>query len=104
MAVSEKDVARVAELANLELTGDESSRMSHDLNSILDYVAQLNELDTSQVEPTTQAGVREAVGFDLPGAALRADEVAPSLNRDRVLDCAPDTDGVYFRVPKVIER
>ena len=102
MAVSEKDIARVAELANLELSRDESSRMSHDLNSILDYVAQLNELDTSQVAPTIQVGVTEATGID--SSVLRADEEAPSLSRDPVLACAPDTDGVYFRVPKVIER
>ena len=54
MTVSERDVERVAELANLELTADEKSRMLHDLNSILDYVAQLNQLDTASVPPMAQ--------------------------------------------------
>jgi aspartyl-tRNA(Asn)/glutamyl-tRNA(Gln) amidotransferase subunit C len=104
MAVSEKDVARVAELASLESAGNESSRMLHDLNSILDYVAQLNELDTSQITPMAQVGEQVIGRRDPAATALRADEEVPSLSRDRVLSCAPDTDGIYFRVPKVIER
>ena len=106
MTVSEKDVARVAELANLELTGDEKSRMLHDLNSILEYVAQLNELDTTQIEPMSQPGEqwKEYEPSDSPVRDLRPDTVAPSLDRAEVLSCAPDTDGVFFKVPKVIER
>jgi aspartyl-tRNA(Asn)/glutamyl-tRNA(Gln) amidotransferase subunit C len=97
MSVSEQDVAHVAELASLELTSAEKSSMLRDLNAVLDYFTQLNELDTSSVPPMTQAA--EAAG--LP---LRADQVAPSLHRERVMTAAPDTDGVFFRVPKVIER
>jgi aspartyl-tRNA(Asn)/glutamyl-tRNA(Gln) amidotransferase subunit C len=106
MTVSEKDVARVAELANLELTRDESSRMLHDLNSILDYVVQLNELDTTSVEPMAQVGERlqEWKRSDQPGCELRADDLRPSLDRSQILACAPETDGVFFKVPKVIER
>ena len=51
MSVSEQDVERVAELANLELTSDEKAGMLRDLNSVLDYFAQLNELDTGSVPP-----------------------------------------------------
>ena len=102
MSVSEQDVERVAELANLDLTSDEKAGMLRDLNSVLDYFAQLNELDTGSVPPMLQvAGVAEGKEPDL---LLRADEVAPSLNRERVLACAPDTDQVFFKVPKVIER
>ena len=102
MSVSEQDVERVAELANLELTSDEKVGMLRDLNSVLDYFAQLNELDTGSVPPMLQVpGVAEGKEPDLH---LRADEVAPSLNRERVLACAPDTDQVFFKVPKVIER
>ena len=106
MAVSEQDVTRVAELASLELTGDENSQMLHDLNSILDYVAQLNELDTSQVMPMAQVAEQMTQWGDTgpPETPLRADDEVPSLSRDRVLACAPDSDGVYFKVPKVIER
>ncbi len=106
MTVSEKDVARVAELANLELTDNEKSRMLHDLNSILDYVAQLNELDTTRVEPMTQAGVhwKDSQRADAPPRELRPDVVLPSLSRQEVLRCAPETDGIFFKVPKVIDR
>ncbi len=101
MSVSEQDVARVAELANLELTNDEKAGMVRDLNSVLGYFSQLNELDTTDVPPMLQV-----VEPGQPGAAatLRRDEVVPSLNREKVLACAPDTDGVFFKVPKVIER
>ena len=101
MSVSEQDVERVAELANLELTSDEKAGMLRDLNSLLDYFAQLNELDTSSVPPMLQVG---GVAEGEPDLHLRADEVAPSLSRERVLVCAPDTDHVFFKVPKVIER
>src|SRR5271155_4547217 len=105
MTVSQQDVERVAELANVALTSSEKAGMLRDLNSVLDYFAQLNELDTSDVPPMTQVAAQLSEGGPDPAAiSLRADEVAPSLNRERVLDCAPDTDGIFFKVPKVIER
>ena len=99
MAVSGQDVARVAELANLDLTSGEKAAMLRDLNSVLDYFAQLNELDTTSVPPITEGGAPESADLH-----LRPDEIAASLNRQEVLSCAPDTDGVFFKVPKVIER
>jgi aspartyl-tRNA(Asn)/glutamyl-tRNA(Gln) amidotransferase subunit C len=106
MSVSEKDVDRVAELANLELTSVEKAGMLRDLNSVLGYFAQLNELDTSSVQPMAQVSdlLNEGRGAETGTLHLRADEVAPSLNREQVMACAPDTDGVFFKVPKVIER
>jgi aspartyl-tRNA(Asn)/glutamyl-tRNA(Gln) amidotransferase subunit C len=106
MSVSEKDVERVAELANLELTSGEKAGMLRDLNSVLGYFAQLNELDTSSVVPMEQVSYLPRVDREAQTEAvhLRPDEVAPSLNREKVLACAPDTDGVFFKVPKVIER
>jgi aspartyl-tRNA(Asn)/glutamyl-tRNA(Gln) amidotransferase subunit C len=97
MSVSEKDVQHVAELASLELSSEEKSSMLRDLNAVLGYFEQLNELDTAAVPPMTQAA-------HTSGSNLRADQVAPSLARERVMTSAPDTDGVFFRVPKVIER
>ena len=58
MKVTEKDVAYVADLANLELTDQERQRMLKDLNSILDYIDRLNELDTSDVPPMAQLSAR----------------------------------------------
>ena len=106
MKVTEKDVAYVADLANLELTPEESRRMVADLNSILGYIAQLNKLDTSNVEPMAEvlsafAFVREGEKFSY---AQRDDEVRPGLSREVALANSPDTDGSCFRVPKVIER
>jgi aspartyl-tRNA(Asn)/glutamyl-tRNA(Gln) amidotransferase subunit C len=102
--VAADDVRRVAELANLELTGAEVTRMQHDLNAILDYVAQLNELDTSAAEPMAQVSDVLDTGSQDATAALREDHVVPCLDRQRVMAAAPETDGVFFKVPKVIER
>ena len=103
-AVTGDDVRRVAELANVELTEVESVRMQRDLNAILDYVAQLNELDTSAVAPMAQVSEVLGTGSQDTTAALREDRVVPSLDRQRVMAAAPETDGVFFKVPKVIER
>ncbi len=94
------DVERVAELAHLELTPEERGRMVRDLNAILDYVAELNELDTSNVVPLAQMSELESGAV----AALRADQVQPSFERSAVMSQAPETDQVFFKVPKVIER
>jgi aspartyl-tRNA(Asn)/glutamyl-tRNA(Gln) amidotransferase subunit C len=107
--VTVEQVERVAELAHLELAPEESAHMLVDLNAILDSVAELNELDTTGVEPL--ASVAEL--FDTPagnlmdpasGGGLRRDAIAPSLDRATVLAQSPETDGVFFKVPKVIER
>jgi len=103
--VTVEDVERVAELAHLELTPDETPRMLHDLNAILDYVAELNELDTSGVAPLAQVSeLPSELGNAAGAGALRADLPLPSLDRATVLAQAPETDGVFFKVPKVIER
>jgi aspartyl-tRNA(Asn)/glutamyl-tRNA(Gln) amidotransferase subunit C len=94
-------VERVAELAHLELAPEETGRMLHDLNAILDYVAELNQLDTAGVEPLAQVNELQS------GAAateLRGDALIPSLDRSIVMAEAPQTDGAFFKVPKVIER
>ncbi len=103
-AVSVEEVRRVAELANLELTAEEEPRMQHDLNAILDYIAQLSEVDTTGVEPMAQVGAMLGASTDFAGGALRADVVKPSVDRRAVMAAAPESDGRFFKVPKVIER
>jgi aspartyl-tRNA(Asn)/glutamyl-tRNA(Gln) amidotransferase subunit C len=99
--VTVEEVERVAELAHLQLTSDESGRMLNDLNAILDYVAELNELDTKGVAPLAQIS---ELG-DLAGSSsTRADQLQTSLDRAVVMLQAPETDKVFFKVPKVIER
>lgn len=103
-SVSVEEVRRVAELANLELTPEEEPRMQRDLNAILSHIAQLNELDTEGVPPMAQ--VAEVLGAQLGvgGATLREDVIRPSVDRKAVMAAAPETDGRFFKVPKVIER
>jgi len=99
--VTVEEVERVAELAHLELRPEETPAMLRDLNAILDYVAQLNELDTKGVTPLAQVSeLQHGAGVSV----LRADLPAPSLERAAVMQQAPETDGVFFKVPKVIER
>lgn len=112
MKVTDKDVAYVADLANLELTADERGRMLRDLNSILDYIDRLNELDTSNVPPMAQVSDRYGVDESKQGSerfayASREDVVEglrKSLPHEVALENAPDADENFFRVPKVIER
>ncbi len=102
--VTVDDVRRVAELANLELTAEEEPRMRRDLNAILGHIAQLNELETKDVPAMAQVGEMLGGNVDSAGAPLRADVVQPSLDRTAVMACAPESDGRFFKVPKVIER
>lgn len=100
--VSVEEVRHVATLANLELTEEEQTRMQRDLNSILGYVAELSELNTADVPPLAQ--VAELLTETPTSAWLREDIRRESLNRDIVMKEAPETDGRFFKVPKVIER
>jgi aspartyl-tRNA(Asn)/glutamyl-tRNA(Gln) amidotransferase subunit C len=102
--VSTEEVLRVAELANLELTADEVPRMQRDLNAILGHIAQLNGLDTTGVPAMAQVGEMLGAEVETTGASLRVDAVRPSLDRRAVMAAAPETDGRFFKVPKVIER
>ena len=94
MKVTAKDVGYVSELANLEFNEEERQRMVRDLNSILDYVDLLNELDTSSVRAMAQ--VSDRYGVDQP--EQRSDRFAYAIRND------PESDGTFFKVPKVIDR
>jgi aspartyl-tRNA(Asn)/glutamyl-tRNA(Gln) amidotransferase subunit C len=98
------EVRHVAALANLHLTVDEEPRMQRDLNAILGHIAALSQLNTDGVEPMAQVGQLLQLAPALAGSSLRPDEVRPSVNRTAVMAEAPDTDGRFFKVPKVIER
>ncbi len=112
MKVTEQDVAYVADLANLELTEEERTGMLRDLNSILQYVDRLNELDTSDVPPMAQVSDHYGVDESKQGSerfayANREDileGLRKSLPHEAALQNAPDADEDFFRVPKVIER
>ncbi len=112
MKVTEKDVAYVADLANLALTAEERAGMLRDLNSILDYMGRLNELDTSNVLPMAQVSDRYGVDAPEMGSARFAyasrtdilEGLRKSLPHEEALANAPDADEHFFKVPKVMER
>ena len=95
MALSSEQVRAVALLARLHLTDDELARMTEQLNKIVEYVEQLHEVDTEEVEP---------LAHPLPiSNVFRDDRLRPSLPRDVALRNAPDTDGEFFLVPPVLD-
>jgi aspartyl-tRNA(Asn)/glutamyl-tRNA(Gln) amidotransferase subunit C len=95
MSLSRDDVAKVALLARLRLTGEELDRFTGQLNSIVDFVAQLGELDTRDVEPL-------AHGVEVRNV-FRDDFVGPSLPREQALANAPRRDAECFLVPAVLD-
>ncbi len=98
MPITEADVDKIAHLAHLEITPDERQRLTPQIASIVAYVEQLRELDTSQVEPSLG-------GFTPEGArthATREDIPHQSLGQQLALDQAPDPAEGHFRVPKVL--
>jgi aspartyl-tRNA(Asn)/glutamyl-tRNA(Gln) amidotransferase subunit C len=99
MPFTEKDVRYVADLAHLELTDEEVKKYLPQLESILEHVDKLNELDTTAIEPMAQV--------TYPGsenAALRADMERKCFTQDEALANAPDAGAGCFKVPSVIER
>jgi aspartyl-tRNA(Asn)/glutamyl-tRNA(Gln) amidotransferase subunit C len=107
--VSDEQVRQVAALANLELTPEELPAMGRDLNAILGYIAQLNELDVANVAPMAQVseivlGIVPDAGGGEAETPLREDTPVPCLERAPVMQAAPETDGAFFKVPQVIGR
>jgi len=95
MKISKPEVEHVALLARLKFSEAEKDRFTTQLNSILEYMDKLKELDTSSIEPTFHAVARRNV--------FREDQVLPSSPQDLTLNNAPDGDRGFFRVPKIIE-
>lgn len=108
MKVSPSEVSYVADLANLDLSAGERERLLKDLNSILDFIGQLNELDTAGVNPMAQVMVGSESDADSQthAYARRPDDPAaqPSLPHEAALQNAPSKSAGFFKVPKVIER
>jgi aspartyl-tRNA(Asn)/glutamyl-tRNA(Gln) amidotransferase subunit C len=95
MKITAEEVERVAVLARLRLTAKEKSHLTRQLDDILEYMDKLNRLDTARLEPFTHA--LETVN------ALREDAVTNQPNTEALLANAPDRDGPFFKVPKIIE-
>ena len=102
--VTLEEVRHVAALASLQLTATEEPQMQHDLNAILSHITALGSLDTTGVPPMAQVNELYASAPAFAGATLRADDPRPSVSRPAIMQEAPETDGRFFKVPKVIER
>ena len=94
MKITRAEVEHIATLARLELTEAEIEQLQSDLSQILEYVDQLNELDTTQVLPTAHVVAQEDV--------LREDVTRPSMSTEEVLSNAPQAEEGYFRVHAVL--
>ena len=98
MPITKPDVEKIAELAKLELTGEESESFTEQLSAILGYIDKLNELDTTDVASMSHC----STAGDDTEYVRRDDEVRPSLGQQLATENAPDREAGYFRVPKVI--
>ena len=96
MEVNDELIDKLANLARLEFQPEEKARLQKDLQKMIAFVEKLQELDTTGTEPLLQMSTRTDV--------VREDEVQESLTREEALKNAPETDGVFIKVPKVIER
>ena len=94
MSIDRSEVERIAELARLALSREEAQRLAHDLRRIVEYIGQIRECDTT--------GVSAELDPEQIGNVLREDIPRASLPREEALKNAPDTDGVFFRVPPVL--
>jgi aspartyl-tRNA(Asn)/glutamyl-tRNA(Gln) amidotransferase subunit C len=92
--IDREQVHKVANLARLEMTVEEEDQIATQMNNILQYFEQLSELDTTDVPPTTRA-------IDVSNVT-RADELRPCPDREAILKEAPDQDGDFFKVPKIL--
>ena len=95
MAITKKEVAHVARLARLALTDAEKEHFTEQLAHILDYISQLQELDTSDIEPMAQPIPLHNI--------FREDIVHPSGKEEAILSIAPEREKRFFKVKKIIE-
>ena len=98
MAITRTDVEKIAELSRIELTVEETDLFTEQLSSILAHVEKLKELDTEDTPPMSHC----APGGGDVEYTKRDDEVRPSLGQELAVENAPDTEGGYFKVPRVI--
>jgi len=98
MPISESDIEKIAQLAHLEITDDERRTFAPQIADIVAYVEQLNQIDTSAIEPALGGLTPEGEQTEVS----RNDEVQPSLGQEVALDQAPDGASGHFRVPKVL--
>lgn len=92
--IDREQVRKVAHLARLELPPEQEEQLTTQLGSILDYFEQLSELDVTDVQPTTRA-------IDVSNV-MRLDELQPCGDREAIFKSAPEQEGDFFKVPKIL--
>jgi len=95
--ITKEEIKKIASLSKIDISNDELDTYSNQISKILEYMSVLEEVDTSKVDDSSNS-IIENHQF------LREDKVEESLSRDEVMKLAPESDGVYFKVPKVIEE
>ena len=98
MPIHQSDIEKVAQLAHLELAEEELKTFGPQITEIINYIEQLNELDTTNVEPALGGLTPEGAQTD----SSRPDEITGSLGQKTALDQAPDPAHGHFPVPKVL--
>ena len=94
--INKKEIKKIAALAKIDISEDEIGIYSEQISKILEYMSTLNEVDTSNVEEFSTQLLNDQQN-------MREDKPEESLKRDDIVKLAPDSDGVYFKVPKIID-
>ena len=95
--ITKEEIKKIASLAKIDISNDELDNYSNQISKILEYMSVLEEVDTSKVDDSSNSIIENS-------QFLREDKIEESLGRDEVMKLAPESDGVYFKVPKVIEE
>lgn len=95
MTITSENVRHVARLARITLTDEQIAVFCRQLNDIVEYIEKLNEIDTSNIEPTSHVAPLNNI--------FREDLIIPSQQRQEMLKNAPDSNGRFYIVPKIIE-
>ena len=95
--ITKEEIKKIASLSKIDISNDELDNYSNQISKILEYMSILKEVDTSKVDNSSNSIIEN-------NQFLREDKVEDSLSRDEVMKLAPESDGVYFMVPKVIEE
>jgi aspartyl-tRNA(Asn)/glutamyl-tRNA(Gln) amidotransferase subunit C len=94
--ITKEEIKKIASLAKIDISNHELDNYSDQISKILEYMSVLEEVDTSKIDESSSSVLKN-------NQLLREDKVEESLSRDEVMKLAPESDGVYFKVPKVIE-
>ena len=94
--ITKEEIKKIASLAKIDISNDELDNYSNQISKILEYMSVLEEVDTSKVDDSSTSILKN-------NQFLREDKIEESLSRDEVMKLAPKSDGIYFKVPKVIE-